>query len=102
MSRPQVFVDSWAWVAIAIRSDPGHSRARDLRRAAERCGALLVTSDMVMAELLTRLRYDAGLAVAASLADDVEVTRLVGAVDVVYTDERTYGSALDWFRRFDH
>ncbi|MGQ0632907.1 MAG: type II toxin-antitoxin system VapC family toxin [Sporichthyaceae bacterium] len=60
MSRT-LYVDTGAFIALLYARDDAHAavsaHARELR--AER--ALLITSDAVISETVTRLRYDAGL-----------------------------------------
>ncbi len=60
------FVDTGAWIALLKRDDHMHERARRHyeRRLAD--GTRFLTTNYVVAETATRLRYDAGL--DASLA----------------------------------
>lgn len=59
-----VYVDTGAWIALVYRRDRAHEsvsrRFADLRES----DVLLVTSDPVVSETVTRLRYDAGLSTA--------------------------------------
>jgi uncharacterized protein len=60
------FVDTGAWIALLKRDDHMHRRARRHyeRRLTER--ARFLTSNYVIDETATRLRYDAGLEAALS------------------------------------
>jgi uncharacterized protein len=60
------FVDTGAWIALLKGDDHMHQRARRHyeRRSTE--GARFLTSNYVVAETATRLRYDAGLNAALS------------------------------------
>lgn len=66
-----VYVDTGAFIALLWTRDRHHSlvRAQYERLRAER--ARLVTSDPVIAETATRLRYDAGLLAARTFASIV-------------------------------
>ncbi|MCC7492858.1 MAG: PIN domain-containing protein [Fimbriimonadaceae bacterium] len=101
MTHPEVFVDSWAWVAMAIRRDPAHAQAVARRRACEVAGQRLVSSSMVIAESLTRLRYDQGWAAAITLVDGLAVWVRSGELVLVHDDPRLWQDAVAWFRRFD-
>lgn len=101
MSRPQVFVDTLGWVPIACRQDAAQEQAARLRREAIARGALLVTSDLVLAASLTRLRYHVGLREALVLADLAEVLLEREAMDMVHGGRELWLSALTWFRRSD-
>lgn len=96
--RRRVFVDTWAWVAWAATDDVAHTRVAALRRELQQQAALLVTSNFVLAESLTRLRYDAGLANALVLIEVVEALADVGAVEVVGVDEALWTAAAGFTR----
>ncbi len=103
MTRSLVFVDTWAYVALAVRDDPNHRRAADLGRRLEDDGALLVTTNYVVGETITRLRLDAGLALALGVAELVAETRREGRLRLLRVSEDDEGAALNWLRRFtDH
>lgn len=57
MIRPsdRVFVDTGAWVALAVVRDPLHPRAREQWEALERAGSRLFTSVPVLLETFTFL-----------------------------------------------
>ncbi len=99
--RPAVFIDTWAWVALVVTDDPAHQRAEAALAKLRGQGALLVTSNFVLAETLTRLRYDFGLPAALRLERVVALLRTNGWVDAQVVDDAVWAAALDWFRRFD-
>jgi predicted nucleic acid-binding protein len=59
-----IFVDSWAWIALADKSDPYHHKAKDQHHKFVQARRPYVTSDYVLSETITYL-YDALGAVAA-------------------------------------
>ena len=82
-----IFVDTWAWVALADRSDAHHGQAKRQHQELVSMRRPYVTSDYVLSELITYL-YDALPAVHAaafinSLLDAVDrgVYRLVHLSD---------------------
>jgi predicted nucleic acid-binding protein len=50
----KLFVDTWGWVAVADRSDPGHEAATEIFRRARRSGGA-VTSNFILDETFTLL-----------------------------------------------
>jgi predicted nucleic acid-binding protein len=59
-----IFVDTWAWVALADKSDPYHRKAKAEHKKLRRARRQYVTTDYVLGETITYL-YDAIGAVAA-------------------------------------
>jgi uncharacterized protein len=101
MSAGRVFVDAWAWIALAAVRDQGHPAAVAVSRRLRSEGRRLITSNFVVGESLTRLRLDAGLPAALVPWDALAALVLAGELDVVVVDEGLFAEALDWFRRFD-
>ena len=56
-----LFVDTGGWLACADGADPGHVRACAARDAAIEAGQVLVTTDFVVDEALTIIRFRLGL-----------------------------------------
>ena len=50
----KLFVDSWGWVAVADRKDPGHGEATEIFRQARRSGGA-ITSNFILDETFTLL-----------------------------------------------
>lgn len=98
--RPHAFVDSWGWVALAVSDDPAHERAEHLLRRLQNEGALLITSDMVVAESVTRLRYDFGLPAALGLLTAVDLLLESRSASILFVNEPLWLEALAWFRRY--
>lgn len=96
-----VFVDTWAWIATTVRRDEAHQRVRELGLQMQRDGALWVTSNFVLAESLTRLRYDESLATAMALATTTQPMADGGVLEVITVDQPLWDDALTWFRRYD-
>ncbi len=98
--KPRAFVDTWGWVAWAVADDPAHARAEQVMRRLQTDGALLVSSNFVLAEALTRLRYDFGLADALFLLETAQLLEDSRAAELVTVDEPLWQASLSWFRRF--
>jgi uncharacterized protein len=93
-----VFVDSGAWIALALSRDPLHARARqywDLLRGA---GAKLHTSVPVMIETFTFLDRNANRDVALSWKEAIYKP---GTVKVLACELRDLEQSWEYFRRAD-
>ncbi len=60
-----LFVDTAGWMAMADGADPAHADCRRERDAWLRGGGLLITTDYVVDETLTLIRFRLGLAAAS-------------------------------------
>ena len=59
-----VFVDTDGWMACADRSDPAHLACTAARDETLEAGRMLITTDFVVGETLTLIRFRLGLAAA--------------------------------------
>src|ERR687892_1024288 len=59
-----VFVDTGGWMACADRADPAHAACTAARDATLEAGRTLITTDFVVDETLTLIRFRLGLAAA--------------------------------------
>ena len=72
-----VFVDTAAFVALTLREDDGHERARRVWRDLEKKRAKLLTSDWVFGETVSFLRRRAGYDVARDVGERLRASRLL-------------------------
>lgn len=59
-----VFVDTGGWMSCADRADPAHVACAAARDATLEAGRILITTDFVVDETLTLIRFRLGLAAA--------------------------------------
>lgn len=59
-----VFVDTGGWMACSDRADPAHAPCRAARDGALEAGQTLITTDFVIDETLTLIRFRLGLSAA--------------------------------------
>jgi predicted nucleic acid-binding protein len=67
-----VFVDTRGWMACADRNDPAHSACTTARDATLEAGRILITSDFVINETLTLIRFRLGLAAANAWWEQID------------------------------
>jgi len=87
-----IFVDTWAWIALADRSDPYHRQATQQHQELVAMRRPYVTSDYVLSETITYL-YDALPAIHARAF----INSVLAAVD--RGDYRLVHLSADQFRR---
>jgi predicted nucleic acid-binding protein len=91
-----VFVDSGAWIALALSRDPLHARAREHWELLQETGAKLHTSIPIVIETFTFLERNTNRDVALAWKKSIE-----GAVKVLPCDLRDLEQSWDYFRRAD-
>jgi len=96
-----IFSDTGAWIALSDKSDQYHHNAvriySELKNRKER----FVTSDYVLDETLTRLRYDAGYRIAVKFLDAIAASQESGILSVVRIDDMLFAKAVSVFRKYD-
>lgn len=97
----RVFVDTWAWRALADRADPGHRVAGEIALELARTGAYLATTDYVLDETLTGLRRWIGAPRALAWLDEVQATASDGALDLVWLEPRRFDEAARLFGKLN-
>src|SRR5208282_2762793 len=93
-----VFVDSGAWIALALSPDPLHSSAREQWDLVHGAGAKLHTSVPVVIETFTFLDRNANRDVALTWRDAVYKP---GTVKILACELRDLERAWEYFRRTD-
>lgn len=97
-AREQVFVDSGAWIALALIRDPLHPRASDTWSQLASTGARLHTSVPIVVETFTFLDRNATRSVALAWKDSLDA---VPRLKVWPCTSRDLASAWKYFDRPD-
>lgn len=93
-----VFVDTGAWIALALTRDPHHERARSSWERMLGAGARLHTSVPVVMETFTFLERNTARDVAIAWKDSLSAVPRLRMLECAATDlERAWA----WFRRKD-
>jgi predicted nucleic acid-binding protein len=93
-----VFVDSGAWIALALSRDPLHERARDQWGMLQEAAARLYTSIPIVIETFTFLDRNANRDVALAWKEAIYRS---GIVKILPCELRDLEQAWDYFRRAD-
>ena len=92
------FVDSGAWIALALARDPLHSRARELWDMLRGAGARLHTSIPVVIETFTFLDRNTSRDVALAWKEALDKT---ATLKILPCELRDLHHSWDYFRRTD-
>lgn len=96
----QIFVDTWAWYALVDVADNDHALAQIANEDLLNAGYTFVTTNFILAETLTLIRYTIGHSVAVqfrSMLDELIETQLVKFIRV---DENQENQAWTLFQHF--
>lgn len=91
----RVFVDTSAWYALADRKDPDHA---SVARVLGRWSGRLVTSNFVLDESVTLIRYRLGLAAARTFGETLLDGSAARLVSITRADERRAWEIFTGFR----
>ena len=93
-----VFVDSGAWIALALSRDPLHAPAREQWDLLHEAGAELYTSVPIVLETFTFLDRNANRDVALTWKDSIAELR---SLKVLACELRDLQQSWEYFRRAD-
>lgn len=96
--REAAFVDSGAWIALALTRDPLHPEAREHWEALQAAGARLHTSVPVVIETFTFLDRNANRDVALAWKDSIHEP---GVVEILPCGLDDLPKSWKYFRRSD-
>ena len=96
--REPAFVDSGAWIALALSRDPLHPQAREQWEMLQRAGAKLHTSVPVVIETFTFLERNANRDVALAWKDSIYKP---GTARILPCELRDLEQSWEYFRRGD-
>ena len=92
------YVDSGAWIALALSRDPLHAQAREQWEALRSAGAKLHTSVPVVIETFTFLERNANRDVALAWKDSIY---RAGTVKLLACNLKDLEQSWEYFRRTD-
>ncbi len=96
-----IFVDSGAWIALSNQRDQSHTDAVTIYADLKRQRARFLTTDYVIDETITRLRYDVSHSVAVQFLDFIERAQKIDGLTVTEIDKILFQEAKRLFRQYD-
>lgn len=92
-----VFVDTSAWIALLTRNDQSHPAALTIQTRLRNEKARLLTSDYIVDEAVTWLRYRVGHTAAVAFW---ETTLRSGLTEIAPINQELLGVAWDIFKKY--
>ena len=96
-----IFVDTGAWIAILNPNDQYHREAVAVYRHFQQQKTRFLTTDYVIDETVTRLRYDTNHSVAVMFLERIELLVETRVLTLVEIDNRIFREAITLFRQYD-
>lgn len=96
----KIFVDTSAFLALFIEKDFHHEIALKKNREYKQQGALLVMSDYIYDELLTRIIYDFGKAQTEKAIKVIDETLAAQDLKLLRVDEIVFNKAREILLKF--
>ena len=96
-----IFVDNSAWIALSNTRDQHYDEAKTIFNRLLQQRMQIVTTDYVIDETVTRLRYDLSHAATVKFLDVIERTAQEDTLAEIGVDRRLFQEALRLFRQYD-
>ena len=96
-----IFVDTGAWIAISNPKDQHHREAVTIYNRIQQQKIYFLTTDYVIDETATRLRYDTNHSLAVMFLDRIELLVQIGILIVVEINKDVFEKAKALFRQYD-
>jgi predicted nucleic acid-binding protein len=96
-----VLVDTGAWIALVVRQDECHQIAASHARRLARVLTPLLTTNYILLETYTYIRYHYGHHKALELDTVLQTLIRAGRLIVVWVTEEVHVRALDIFRKYE-
>ena len=96
-----IFVDSGAWIAFVDRGDPYHSNAVAIYNDLVQQRTQLLTTDYVIDETATHLRYKVNHSIAVQFLNLIESAKVTGRLTITEIDRDLFQEAERLFRQYD-
>ena len=96
-----IFIDTGAWIALSDRKDQYHHNAVAIYTKLKQEKERLLTTDYIINETVTRLRYDLNHSVAVRFLDSMERVEKADVLRMICIDEPLFDDAISIFRTYD-
>ena len=96
----KTFVDTGGWLAVIVQPDQYHEVGVLHYEALIRRRERLFTSDYVLDETVTRIRYDASHATVVAFLDVIAEAERSGALHILHVDNAVWQAAEVLFRQY--
>ena len=96
-----ILVDTWAWVALALKRDQHHQHVKGQHKALRRAGRLYVTTNFVMSELIAHLYTTLAADQARTFINNVLASADAGVYRLIHVSPDQFRRAWQLRQRYD-
>jgi predicted nucleic acid-binding protein len=96
-----IFVDTGAWIALLNQRDQHHRDAVAVLEGLQQQQIRLLTTDYVIDETVTRLRYDTNHALAVTFLDRIALLVETEILTIAEIDKNVFVEAKELFCQYD-
>ena len=96
-----IFVDTGAWIAISNPKDQHHREAATIYNRIQQQRIYFLTTDYVIDETITRLRYDTNHALSVMFLNRMDLLVETDLLTIAEIDTDVFGKAKALFRQYD-
>ncbi len=96
-----IFVDTWAWMALANERDEAHGAAAEFLTAIRSSGQVVCTSDFVLGETITGLYRTLGAGAAEKAMTSILRSVHRGEVSLLRIAPERFNAAIALRRKFE-
>lgn len=96
-----IFVDSSAWIALLNARDQHHDEAKTIFDSLPQRRMRIITTDYVIDETITRLRYDSSHSEAVKFLNFIDSIEQQGLLTIVSIDSSLFQEARRLFVQLD-
>lgn len=100
MAGHKVFIDTGAWIALALRHDKYHETAKAVFKAMVACRVVQVTSNLVISETYTFIRYNVNYHTALRFLESIKKAENMNFLQVVYSTPEIEREALRLIKKY--
>ncbi|EDN67882.1 conserved hypothetical protein [Beggiatoa sp. PS] len=98
--RKKIFVDTWAWYALADKNDADHALAEKTNKQLLDEGYLFVTTNNILSESVTLIRYKLNHTIALKFWNLIQSLVKSGILEVVRVNEWHEQKAWEIFEKY--
>ena len=96
----KIFIDTWAWVALANESDVWHEVAEILNQDLVIAGYLYVTTNFVLDESYTLIQARVHKQAAIDFGEEIRVSKETGVLKIIHISEEIEEEAWRIFKTY--
>lgn len=96
----KIFIDTWAWVALANENDNCHEVAETLNQDLVTAGYLYVTTNFILDESYTLIQARVHKQAAIDFCEEIQVSKETGVLKIIHISEEIEKEAWKIFKNY--